>query len=115
MLSIKHLENKLLQILNEYNMLPLEQQRELLVNIKDYLEEFNEYLNQRANKYTEDIIEASKEKCLIQDSLDQFKRKSIDPFLSDIENLNKKIAETDIVLIDEQIKKIDELIDIMNS
>lgn len=96
-------------------MLPLEEQRELLVNLKEYLEDFNDYLNQRANKYTEDIIELSKEKCLIQNSLDQFKRKSIDPFLSDIENLNRKIAETDIVLIDEQIKKIDELLDVMNS
>ncbi len=96
-------------------MLPLEQQRELLVNLKEYLEEFNDYLNQRANKYTEDIIALSKEKCLIENSLDQFKRKSIDPFLSDIENLNRKIAETDIVLIDEQIKKIDELLDVMNS
>jgi len=96
-------------------MLPLEQQRELLVNLKEYLEEFNDYLNQRANKYTEDIIALSKEKCLIENSLDQFKRKSIDPFLSDIENLNRKIAETDIVLIDEQIKKIDNLIDVLNS
>jgi len=96
-------------------MIPLEEQKELLVNIKEYLVEFNEYLNQRANKYAENIIEASREKCLVKDSIDQFKRKSIDPFISDIENLNRKIAETDITLIDKQIKKIDYLIDSMNT
>lgn len=96
-------------------MIALEEQKALLMNIKDYLEEFNEYLNERANKYVENIIEASKEKSLVKDSLDQFKRKSIDPFLNDIENLNRKIAETDITLLDEQIAKIDQLIDSLNS
>ena len=96
-------------------MIALEEQKVLLMNIKDYLEEFNEYLNERANRYVENIIEASKEKSLVKDSLDQFKRKSIDPFLNDIETLNRKIAETDIVLLEEQIRIIENLMEGLNS